>query len=56
MDVVLWIVQILLALAFVGSGYTHSLGFARASARPEANRASDWRLSPSHGSRYADLR
>lgn len=33
-NLVLWIGQILLALAFLGVGYTHALGFERASIRP----------------------
>ena len=33
-DLALWIGQILLALAFLGAGYTHTLGFEQASTRP----------------------
>ncbi|MDO8483992.1 MAG: DoxX family protein [Candidatus Limnocylindrales bacterium] len=33
-DLLLWIGQILLALAFLGVGYTHTLGFDQASTRP----------------------
>lgn len=37
-NVLLWIGQILLALAFLGAGYGHSLGFARMSSNPRM----DW--------------
>lgn len=33
-NLLLWIGQILLALAFLGVGYTHTLGFDQASTRP----------------------
>ena len=33
-NLLLWIGQIVLALAFLGVGYTHTLGFEQASARP----------------------
>lgn len=33
-NLLLWIGQILLALAFLGAGYTHTLGFEAASVRP----------------------
>lgn len=33
-NLLLWIGQILLALAFLGAGYSHSLGFERSSTRP----------------------
>jgi uncharacterized membrane protein len=34
MNVALWIGQVLVALAFVGAGYSHSFGYERSSERP----------------------
>lgn len=34
MHIALWILQVVLALGFLGVGYTHAFGFERASTRP----------------------